>query len=1275
MDKKAKLFTKRFAERLAKGKPKEVKKKSLLLKSIQNISKESLKRELKDNIDLYLKYLNKCLKRLSVDTPRCSQDFQLIQTWEDCQSVVGLTKEASRHLCTQVTLKELGSDQKDFVTTLQKYEDKCDIKSKEMVPAWMATTKHLLASTRNTTIITKLMMYYLSKLQSVAEDSIANGEDVESITSNLKQFLLMAYLRSGKVQADEQEESPKRQDVLASLLSIYIDLLVYLNRNNEKKKVSREITGLTSYLLGGDLPMRLDVLIQVCSPVDSTHVLSLARSCLEKIPEMMDHATYLRVLLCLRKFHDSIPDIIENSWKLRAPLGFIDWLRDKSPEAMTQIPDDIRFKGRQITRFLLTNLSEDLQTVLEDVLTDRQAVSALMPGDDLLDEDGGGDQCETEAKQQLFVMDRGRTTDDRKLKQKSDGKHEKNSKSSTDLDLEEMDVETEDLETSQTVDNTAEVEVIDLSNVLSAIYDSKPDQCIGTEYVSTSSQDSPRKKSVPGFRLPSAKARKGSKPEKLNQVDEIVLDTSDADEAKDVIVPNLAAHIKHAEQVVPDIFIVDDAEVEKAESFTQMKTKGKKGMKMSNTSPEIIESESDDFTLVQMLSPPRMSKVDNLTNSEVKKKNVEQVPGKGKKRLNSNSSLEDNVFSPKRSPGAKVNGKSPSMSKGNSRGLQSPGSVIEIEDTDSAVDTDKDKDLLGSPKSSLSRRTAPGPITRHVLKETIDSDKEQMRMKTRDSGLRKPTPDVLEQDGNASGVGLRSRRRSASESELASWSSEQQMSSPKRDKPNSPIKGSVSSPSWGSKKVPESKILSPFIKPSSTVRDAMASARSSKKTSDEDDASPLRSPRGSKKNSDKDIASPQRSPNCSKKNSDEDVASPLRSPQGSKKNSDTGDANRLRSPQRLIKDSSEKVASPVRSPRRRSSTSLSVEETEELTETPKSPRKKHGRESSAIPRDQTPCLERNIPMSPGKSEGSKSPAKPQLMSPVKESSPVKKKAAPVDESVILKTPSRTPRRKSAMSAQQMSSVAKEAKVLDASATQDEDDMRKSSRKRRSSRFGTDDEDAAPKVKTPRRGKKGSKSDESHGSESGDVLSSPERGSGKASSTSLDRRTDGGSKTKVKENTQATPGRVTKLKSSSDQDIEARSPKSGKKLKKSVSASDGSETNAPELSASIKDKTSSSATPGKNTVRQTSTKEDAKTPRRSSRSAFVDSPMVTRSGRKVKMPKKGKRTPDTTPSSKLMTTIREDGEDGEVVFNMTPSKQRKGGSVSTPFHSGRKKTDA
>ncbi|XP_046549539.1 uncharacterized protein LOC124259441 [Haliotis rubra] len=393
MDKKAKLFTKRFAERLAKGKPKNIKKKSLLLKSIHNVSKESLKRELNDNFDLYLKYLNKCLKRLTVETPTGDSDFKLIQTWEDCQNVVSLTKQASRQLCTQVTLKELESERTDFVNILQKYEDKCDIVSKEMVPAWMAATKHLLASTRNSKVINKLMLYYLSKLQSVAEDSMQSGENVENITSDLKKFLLMSYLRSGKVQTEEPEARPKRPDVVASLLSIYIDLLVYINRDNEKKKVSREITSLTSYLLG-DLPVRLDVLIQISSPVDSTHVLMFARSCLEKIPGTLDHATYLRVMLCLRKFHDKIPDIIENSWKIRAPLGFIDWLQDKSPEAMTQIPDDIRFKGRQITHFLLTNLSEDLQTVLEDVLTDRQAVSDLMlvdeQQDDQKDEDGSG---------------------------------------------------------------------------------------------------------------------------------------------------------------------------------------------------------------------------------------------------------------------------------------------------------------------------------------------------------------------------------------------------------------------------------------------------------------------------------------------------------------------------------------------------------------------------------------------------------------------------------------------------------------------------------------------------------------------------------------------------------------------------------------------------------------------------------------------------------------------------------------------------------------------
>ncbi|XP_046549540.1 muscle M-line assembly protein unc-89-like [Haliotis rubra] len=871
----------------------------------------------------------------------------------------------------------------------------------------------------------------------------------------------------------------------------------------------------------------------------------------------------------------------------------------------------------------------------------------------------------------------------------------------------ESEVEAEDLETSRTVDNTAEaeVEVIDLSNVLSAIYDNKPNQYIGTEYVSTSSLDSPRKKSKSPFSLPATK----------------------------------------------------DKEELQVDVISQQK------------STPVVPAKGD-----------------------VNIQNVEQISGKGKKRLSSISSLEDNVFSPKRTPSVKVNGKSPNILKVNST-PQSPNSaaVIEIEDTDSAIDTDKEKDLLGSPKHNSSRLTASSQ------KETSDSDKEQTRkMRDSDSDSRKPTSRVLQQDGSASGVGLRSRRRSAnsaSESELAGEPSEQQISSPKLNKPNSPIKGSVSSPNLGSKKVSDPKILSPFIKPSSTVRDSIARSRKtsekedanpfrsprgskkssdedvsgpvrspsrskkssdeeaasplrsprgskkssdedvsgpvrspsrSKKSSDEEAASPLRSPRGSKKSSDEDVSGPVRSPSRSKKSSDEEAASPLRSPRGSKKSSDEDVSSPVRSPSRsknksdeeaasqlrsprgskkssdedvsgpvrspsrskknsneeaassfrsprgskknlatqdaiplttlsLNKDSNEKVVKPVRSPRRRSSTSLSIEETEPLTDTSRSPRKKHELEPSAVPSLETSST------SPRKSEGNISPTKPQLISPMRQSSPVKK-PAPVDESVTLKTPSRTPRRKSAMSAQEMSSVAKEAKVLDTD-TVSEDDVRKSSRKRRSTRSGTDDEDAAPNVKTPRRGKKGSKLDESRGTESSDVFSSPDRGSRKTS-ISLNRSSDSSSKAKI-----------TKLTSLSDQDIEATSQNSAKKMKKTVSTSDGSQIDIPELSDSQHVKTNSNTTPGKNTVRQTPTKGDVKTPRRSLRAAVIDSPMVTRSGRKVKTPRKGKTTPGATPSSKSMQTIREDNEDGEVVFNMTPAKQRKGESVTTPHRSARKKT--
>ncbi len=53
--------------------------------------------------------------------------------------------------------------------------------------------------------------------------------------------------------------------------------IVFVYRDSSKKKVTREITSLTSYLLGNDWTMWLDVLIQLTSPIEMPCLVAFVR--------------------------------------------------------------------------------------------------------------------------------------------------------------------------------------------------------------------------------------------------------------------------------------------------------------------------------------------------------------------------------------------------------------------------------------------------------------------------------------------------------------------------------------------------------------------------------------------------------------------------------------------------------------------------------------------------------------------------------------------------------------------------------------------------------------------------------------------------------------------------------------------------------------------------------------------------------------------------------------------------------------------------------------
>ena len=59
--------------------------------------------------------------------------------------------------------------------------------------------------------------------------------------------------------------------------------------------------------------------------------------------------------------------IFQKAKNICAPPNFLEWLGHQNHELTAQMPDDRKFKGRQITNFLLVETSEEFNSQLLDV--------------------------------------------------------------------------------------------------------------------------------------------------------------------------------------------------------------------------------------------------------------------------------------------------------------------------------------------------------------------------------------------------------------------------------------------------------------------------------------------------------------------------------------------------------------------------------------------------------------------------------------------------------------------------------------------------------------------------------------------------------------------------------------------------------------------------------------------------------------------------------------------------------------------------------------------
>ncbi|XP_071178625.1 uncharacterized protein [Mytilus edulis] len=492
ISKKATKFTKQTAIELKAYRDDYDKEelKRTFIEAVKSVSKKDIKTEILKNVDKYVKKLDKFLRksqnrqhvREEGDLPEL--DYNLYQQdGHQLQNTEGKTEKEREILVNQIIAERI-HQVPEVLNLLDDFppED-------ESFPQLSSCHKllKLTSGSKHAETLRQIMLKYFRVVQTQAEDLVA-GEETDrcsEMATEIRNFVSVCHLRKQHCNQCGDEKKPSYEDILTSLLSLYVELFLQSNRSgNNKNKTGRQLCGFVKYLLPWQ-QHQLDLLLQLSSVTeeDATVIIPLARAILIKTEEYPEEKIYLRQVLAVRSLHskvgDAVDDINETMKSVSAPRKLLSWLRNQDAPLVEEFPNDKKFKGTIVTKFLLEEATEDQTERLTDIFSyneaddeeetpmdktpSKGAPPTKQKGEDLeqlnffIDTGVKQDKLESAASEDLFYIDKGglalgqNKAED--MKDQSEDENEADVAMDTDLNdnVEKMDVEIFHIDTSLTM--------------------------------------------------------------------------------------------------------------------------------------------------------------------------------------------------------------------------------------------------------------------------------------------------------------------------------------------------------------------------------------------------------------------------------------------------------------------------------------------------------------------------------------------------------------------------------------------------------------------------------------------------------------------------------------------------------------------------------------------------------------------------------------------------------------------------------------------------------
>ncbi|KAK3083726.1 hypothetical protein FSP39_002097 [Pinctada imbricata] len=221
------------------------------------------------------------------------------------------------------------------------------------------------------------MMEFLSKVQSEAatlfKNATTKSERTIKVAEEIWDFIIVCHFRQQNLQC-VSDVSPSYEDIIATLMSLYVDLVTVWTRCSEvkKKSIGKSICMKVCYIV--NKAKHLDVILasEQMQSCDRKLLLPFIRHCLLEAEPSSSHDNYLKYMLAIHKvwniFGEKTSDLYQTALTIPATKKFMAWLADQSPKAVERMPNDNKFKRLQVTHFLLKEMTKELFQDLMDVL-------------------------------------------------------------------------------------------------------------------------------------------------------------------------------------------------------------------------------------------------------------------------------------------------------------------------------------------------------------------------------------------------------------------------------------------------------------------------------------------------------------------------------------------------------------------------------------------------------------------------------------------------------------------------------------------------------------------------------------------------------------------------------------------------------------------------------------------------------------------------------------------------------------------------------------------